>query len=246
MMRRERIRAMGALIAASLATACLWTTGAQAAFVSTGSGTTIAASDSYLASAGSTASAPVYSTQSGSDYLLAVPGQYNFNHFFSGPQTAVLGTDATAGDYSFQDSYVFQVGASASGDTAVATLNLPPSFGMADLQMRLYEITPGTATPVVGQSLLGQSSVISVISPWVGTPGSDTRQIVASFSGLTTAGTYVLDIAGVATGSSGGQYFGALDLQPVPLPVAAWLLVSGLAFMGVCGQRHKWIYAKAL
>jgi hypothetical protein len=167
---------------------------------------------------------------------LAVPGQYNFNHFFSGPQTAVLGSDTTAGDYSFQDSYVFQVGASASGDTAVATLNLPPSFGMADLQMRLYQITPGTSTPVVGQSLIGQSSVLSVISPWVGTPGADTQQIVANFSGLTTAGTYVLDIAGTATGSSGGQYFGALDLQPVPLPATAWFLLSGIGALALVAR----------
>lgn len=236
-MRLERTRTVGALVAVSLATACVWTTGAQAAFVSTASGTTITPSDSYLATPGSTANAPVYSTQSGSDYLLAVPGQYNFNHFFSGPQTAVLGTDGTAGDYSFQDSYVFQVGASASGDTAVATLNLPPSFGMADLQMRLYEISPGSSTPVVGQSLIGQPSVVSVISPWVGTPGADTQQIVANFSGLTTAGTYVLDIAGTATGSSGGQYFGALDLQPVPLPPAAWFLLSGIGALMLANRR---------
>lgn len=236
MMRRERIRATGPLVAV-LGSACLWTTGAQAGFVATGSGTTLGASDSYVAAPGSTAGAPVYSTQSGSDYLLAVPGQYNFNHFFSGPQTAVLGTDLTAGDYSFQDSYVFQVGASAGGDTAVATLNLPPSFGMADLQMRLYELIPGSSTPVVGQSLIGQPSVLSVISPWVGKPGDDIQQIVANFSGLTPSGTYVLDIAGTATGSSGGQYFGALDLQPVPLPAAAWFLLSGIGALVLANRR---------
>lgn len=226
------IRATAAVIAASVAAACLWTPSAQAAFVSTPSGTTISASDSYLAAPGSTAAAPVYSTQSGSDYLLAVPGQYNFNHFFAAAQTGVLGTDAMAGDYAFQDSYVFQVGAGASGDSAVATLNLPQSFSMMDLQMRLYQITSGTSTPIVGQSLSGQPSLVSVISGWVGSPGAATQEIVANFSGLTTAGTYVLDIAGTATGSSGGQYFGALDLQPVPLPASTWFLLSGIgAFM---------------
>jgi hypothetical protein len=237
MLRLARIRTTGALVAGSLATACLWTSGAQAAFVATGSGTTISASDSYLAAPGSTANSPVYSTLSGADYLLAVPGQYNFNHFFSAPQTGVLGTDATAGDYAFQDSYVFQVGAGAIGDSAVATLNLPQSFSMMDLQMRLYQITSGTSSPIVGQSLSGQPSLVSVISGWVGTPGMATQEIVANFSGLTTSGTYVLDIAGTATGGSGGQYFGALDLQPVPLPASAWFLLSGLGALILANRR---------
>jgi hypothetical protein len=231
-----RIRT-GVLAAGSLAAACLGSGSAQAAFIPTGSGTTLAASDSYLAAPSSTAASPVYSSTSGSDYLLAVPGQYNFNHFFPTAQTGVLGTDTTAGDYAFQDSYVFQVGAGASGDSAVATLNLPTSFSMMDLQMRLYQITSGTDTPVVGQSLIGQPSVVHVVSPWVGTPGVDTQEIVASFSGLTTAGTYVLDIAGTATGGSGGQYFGALDLQPVPLPPSAWFVLSGIGALILANRR---------
>jgi hypothetical protein len=243
MMRLARIGTRDALIAGSLAAACLWTSSALAAFIPTGTGSQLTPSDSYVALPGSTAAAPSYSSAAGSDYLLAVPGQYNFNDTFSAPQlTGVLGTDLTAGDYAFQDSYVFQVGAGASGDTVVATLNLPTSFGMSDLQMRLYQITSGTSTPVVGQSLAGQPSVVKVISPWLGAPGPDNQQIQADFSGLTAAGTYVLDIAGTATGTDGGLYIGALDLQPVPLPASTWLLLSGVGALLLAARKRGVIY----
>jgi hypothetical protein len=237
MMRFARIRASGALVAASCAAICLWTPSVHAAFVATDSGATLAASDSYVAIAGSTAASPVYTTVSGSDYLLAVPGQYSFNDSF-GPQSGVLGTDATAGDYAFQDSYVFQVGAGANGDTLVATLNLGTSAGMSDLQARLYQIASGTTTPVVGPVVSGQAPVVSVLSLWQGAHGLNTQPIQIDFAGLTTAGTYVLDVAGTATGSNGGVYIGALDLEPVPLPATTWLLWSGIAGLALAARRR--------
>jgi hypothetical protein len=39
----------------------------------------------------------------------------------------------------------------------------------------------------------------------------------------------VLEVRGDVTGTSGGSYAGTLNLQPVPLPAAAWLLISGFA-----------------
>ncbi len=232
-----RIRATGALVVGSLAAACLWTPNALAAFIPVGSGTALTFTDSYLANPASTPTSPLYSPDlSGSDYLLGVPGQYTFSHTFSTPQSNVLGTDGTAGDYSFQDSYVFQVGAGASGDTVVATLNLPSSFGMSDLQMRLYDIGTSSTTPVVGGSLAVPG--VTVISPWLGSHGPATQQITADFSGLMPGDTYVLDIAGTATGSSGGLYIGALDLQPVPLPASLWLLVSGMGALALASRRR--------
>jgi hypothetical protein len=47
-----------------------------------------------------------------------------------------------------------------------------------------------------------------------------------------TAGSYVLEIRGEVTGSSGGTYTGSLNLNPVPLPAALPLLLSGLGLLG--------------
>jgi hypothetical protein len=63
-------------------------------------------------------------------------------------------------------------------------------------------------------------------------------------SGVTTfslnslpSGPYELIVKGDATGSSGGYYSGGV--QAVPLPAAAWLLLSGLGGVGVLARRRR-------
>jgi hypothetical protein len=97
----------------------------------------------------------------------------------------------------------------------------------------------GSTSPVVGASLAGNPSVVAVFSPWQGQSGIDNTVISASFSDLQATGTYVLDIAATATGSQGGLYVGALNLQPVPLPAAVWFMLSGLAGLGMRARRRK-------
>jgi hypothetical protein len=52
---------------------------------------------------------------------------------------------------------------------------------------------------------------------------------------------YDLRVSGTATGSLGGIYSGAVAVAatPVPLPAAAWLLLSGLAGVGAMARRRK-------
>jgi len=170
------------------------------------------------------------------DYLLGVPGQYSLLDTFTAPQSfALTGTSGT-GSYAFQDTIEFTVGQSASGDVLTATLGLQgPSgavFNVDGLQFRLYEVASGTA-PTVGGLPAGATPVTS----WTGLPTGQSS-VTASFSGI-ASGTYFLDIRGTANGSSGGTYVGQINLQPVPLPLAAPLLLSGLGLLGGALRRRR-------
>jgi hypothetical protein len=186
-------------------------------------------------SSGNTQTAP--SGNFGNDYMLSVPGQYSFLDSFSSPQSNVLTVAApsTVGSYAFQDTYKFSVSQAASGDILTVSLNLgtvSPTFDISNLQFRLYEVASNAVQPG-----LGIPSGSTLIKGWMGTSGpSNGTAIQANFSGI-QAGTYFLDVAGTADGSLGGTYVGQLNLAPVPLPAAAWLLLSGLS--GFAAFRRK-------
>jgi hypothetical protein len=169
----------------------------------------------------------------GSDYLLAVPGQYTFTDTFLQQQTTVLGT-SSVGDYAFQDSYRFTVSAGANGDTLVAQLGLPTTYNISNLQFRLYDVTAAASqTPLVG----GVPAGSTFLTKWIG-PQPGQNSVSASFAGVVAGDTYILDVAGIASGTSGGTYVGQLNLAPVPLPAAAWLLCSGLGLIGGLARRR--------
>jgi hypothetical protein len=164
----------------------------------------------------------------GNNYALSVPGQYSFVDSFGNQTNALTGTGTSSpiGSYAFRDTYEFSLAQPASGDTLAVSLNLGQgslaTFDISNLQFRLYEVptgsTPGISIPA------GSTTVTS----WVGTTGNSTgTAIQANFSNV-QSGTYFLDVAGTADGTSGGTYLGQLNLEPVPLPAALWLFLSGL------------------
>ena len=170
----------------------------------------------------------------GNTYDLAVPGLYTFTDTFTTQQspTQNLGT-SSVGAYDFQDSYQFTVGTSASGDTLLASLSLGTLFDITNLQFRLYQVASATTQPIVGGLPAGTGAPVQA---WMGlTPGNDS--MTASFSGI-QAGTYMLDVAGIASGTGGGSYIGSVDLQPVPLPAAIWLMLSGLGGLGALARKR--------
>jgi hypothetical protein len=179
----------------------------------------------------------------GDNYALSIPGTYAFFDSFSRQTSAITGTTSTVGPYSFQDTYEFSVTQVASGGVLAVSLNLgtgTPVFDISNLQLRLYEVTSTSVTP--GPGLPPGSTLITA---WMGTSGPSTGQAIQSqFSGL-KAGTYFLDIAGTADGSSGGAYVGQLNFSPpvapVPLPAALPMLLSGLGLLGGAGvwRRRK-------
>ena len=187
-------------------------------------------------SGGNTTTTPTGSF--GNNYLLSVPGQYSFLDSF-GKQTNALtgtGTGSPVGSYAFRDTYVFSITQPASGDTLAVSLNLGQgslaSFDISNLQFRLYEV-PSGSTP--GISIPAGSTTVT---NWMGTSGnSNGTAIQANFTNV-QSGTYFLDVAGTADGTSGGTYVGQLNLQPVPLPAALWLFVSGLGVFGSAVRRR--------
>jgi len=175
----------------------------------------------------------------GNDYDLAVPGQYTFTDSFLSQQPASpnLAT-SSIGPYDFQDSYRFTIGAGASGDTLVASLGLSNAngntFNISDLQFRLYEVPTATTAPIVGGIPAGST----LITAWVGPP-SGSNEVEATFNDI-QAGTYILDVAGIANGSNGGTYFGQLNINsPVPVPAGLPLLLSGLGGLWAVIRRRR-------
>ncbi len=170
----------------------------------------------------------------GDNYDLAVPGQYTFTDTFTTPQSSSqnLGT-SSVGAYDFQDSYQFTVGTSASGDTLLASLGLGTLYDISNLQFRLYQVAGATTQPIVGGIPAGST----LVTAWMGLAPGD-NSMTAAFSGI-QSGTYMLDVAGIATGTSGGSYIGSVDLQPVPVPAALWLMLSGLGGLGALARKRR-------
>lgn len=165
---------------------------------------------------------PVLANAAVVDYgSLAVPSSLNYGQTYSGPLTQ------------FYDDYLFTIPASTVNTIAVS-LNLQNLLGIDQLQGRLYS---GTASDItsgrVSSGLLQAWSTAIPISV-AGTTG--TAAIIDPIS--LGAGSYILEVRGNVTGLAGGSYSGVLNVAPVPIPAAAWLLGSGLAGLFALGRRR--------
>jgi hypothetical protein len=139
-----------------------------------------------------------------------------------GKATGTLGAPADPG-FTFYDDFEFTV-SNSTVDAASFVLNEGSALAINDLQMRLYSTT-GNTLPDLGDSPAG------LMANWsnpISTNGGSSNLATT----MLTAGTYVLEVRGDVTGSSGGSYAGLIDLQPVPLPAALPLLLSGLGLLG--------------
>ena len=172
------------------------------------------------------------------------PGTYLFSQSY----TSSLGAYPAAGggiagngglSYGFVDSCVIDVVPSVA-NAYVFSLNLTSSVGLSNLTARLYEYNANGATNLN----LGTTGPLSGggVDAWSASSNATGSNPVASTTlaatTLSNGGEFVLEIAGIETGTSNGTFSGQLDVQPVPLPPALPLLFSGLASLVVWSRRR--------
>lgn len=138
--------------------------------------------------------------------------------------------------FTFGDYYVFTV-AAATADSVTSEIDLGKTESITDLEERVYSIPTNAAQPVVTGTPTGFQT--DWTSPMTFTAGPESGMFTVMDPTMLAAGTYVLEIQGDVTGSSGGTYSGSLNLNPVPLPAALPLLFSGLGLLGGMLRKRR-------
>ena len=131
------------------------------------------------------------------------------------------------------------------GDTA-SFLNSPGIGSISDNWTFGLTTSNGVGAQAIDFNFLGIFNIIGFAAtlyqsngaggytgPAIATGGSGVTFVVPSLA----AGEYDLVITGTANGTAGGFYQGVVSA--VPLPAAAWLLLSGLAGVGIMARRRK-------
>lgn len=154
-----------------------------------------------------------------------VPSSSTIGNSFYGPTLALNG----APSYGFYDDFIFTITGSTVNSIST-TIDLG-TLQISNFQERLYNVA-GNTVPTFGAPVGG------AIDAWTSPIGSSGIVAVLPATNL-VAGTYVLEIRGNVTGANGGSYAGTLNIVPVPLPAAVWLLGSGLLGFGTMARRKR-------
>jgi hypothetical protein len=148
---------------------------------------------------------------------------------------ALTGSVPGAPGFSFYDDYVFTV-SNATVDSVTSEINLG-SLSIGNLEERLYNVAANSTLPAINGPATGFQTNWS--APVNFSAGGESGMITVMDPTTLAAGTYVLEIRGDVTGSSGGTYSGELNLNPVPLPAALPLLLSGLGLLGGLTRKRR-------
>jgi len=163
---------------------------------------------------------------------------YTFGQTYFGPTGSfVSGTGALGnGDaYGFVNSYVVDVPASTAA-AYLFSLNLSSQSGLEDLTARLYAYDAnGIENLNVGTT---GAVTAGLVDAWSASSNGSISSTTLAATNI-TGGYYVLEIAGLETGTISGAYSGQLSIAPVPLPASLPLLLSGIVGVAVLGGRRR-------
>ena len=123
-----------------------------------------------------------------------------------------LGTFQASGTSTFDDFWTFSIGAPQLLEGGVG-INVTSSFNITSMAVKVFSVS--TSTLVFSQFGPGTFTLTSV-----------------------PVGDYYIEVSGTYTGTNGGSYHGDVT-NNVPLPAAAWLLLSGVAGLGAMARRRK-------
>jgi hypothetical protein len=127
--------------------------------------------------------------------------------------TGLVPTTTVSSGASFTDNFYFSLASSSQLSSNVTNIALA-AFGFANLNAQLYD----TST---GNTLVGSGLQFTLPS-------------------LAGGDNYKLVVFGDATSPLGGIFSGAVHVSSaVPIPAAAWLLLSGLVGVGTMARRRK-------
>ena len=152
------------------------------------------------------------------------------------PTTASYSTvfkpDAVAATDTFYEDYSFAVPA-ASFASLSFSLTVSDLLNINNLQARLYTGDLGTAT--VGAVLSPEQLLQRWTAP-LASGGTGTVSVIDQIN--LSAGSYVLELRGQVTGTTGGAYAGLLNVSAVPEPQTSAMLAAGLLALVWMSRRR--------
>jgi hypothetical protein len=165
------------------------------------------------------------------------PGQTvvgaDFSTSNTGGQHAPTATAPDSG-WNFYDDYRFTINPGSTLSTGVLSVTSGSGGYVSDLEVRLFAAGPNGTAPNA-PATLGAPSGGTLLDAWstVFPGGTYLYTLPTSFP----AGSYDLQFRGLATGSE--SYGGNITFEPVPLPAALPLLLSGAGLLGGLIRRRR-------